>query len=131
MGVDVIAQQSHLIRSDPDVSIAVACHAIDITVDTHVCQSQLLTDGGVPDICTLVISEQGALTVEPDIIHLVGKGTQGFRTAQLLVGNLIGAPDSVLLVHHVAAEDSSVVVDDERTILTLADRADSTLRYAM
>ena len=36
----------------------------------------------------------------------------------------------MLLVHHVAAGYHTVVVDDERTVATLADRADGTLWYA-
>ena len=131
MRVDVIAQQSHLVGADPDISTSVACHTIDVSVDAHTCQSQFFTDGGIPGVCTLVVAEEGTLSIEPDVIHLVGKGPECLRPAQFLVGDLVGSPNGMLLVHHVAADDTSVIIDDECTVLTLADGADDTLRYTL
>ena len=127
LGVYVIAKQTHLVGTNPDVSVVVAGHTVDITVNTNTCQTQSVAYRGIPGVCTFVIFEQSTLPVEPDVIRLVGKSLQRLTSPQLLNSNLAGTPDGVLLVHHVAADDSSVIIDNQCTILTFADGTDGTL----
>ena len=131
MGIYVIAQQTQLVTANPDVSFLVASHTVDVTINAHTCQSQLVTEGGVPCAGILIVFEEGSLTVEPDIIHLVGKHLQRLGLPDLLCGNVAGAPDGMLLMHHVTTYKASVIIDDDGTVLTLTDRAYQSLRYAV
>ena len=128
-GVDIHPDETGAVSTYPDVTIAVAAHAVDGVVDADTRQTQFVADVRVPLIGTLVVDKQGSLTVQPDVVHLVGKGFQRVGVTQVAVGYLVGLPDGVLLVHDVAAGDASVFVDDECSVTTLADRADVTLRY--
>ena len=130
VGVDVHAYQSGAVGSHPDVAVAVATHAVHGVVHADARQTYPVAYARVPYLGVLVIDEERALTVEPDVVHLVGKGLQRVRPPQLALGNLVGTPHRVLLVHHVAAHHATVVIDDQRTVAALADRADGTLRYA-
>ena len=129
--VHVGANQSCAVGTYPDVAVAVACHAVHAVVHADAGQSQLVADVRVPYVGVLVVEHQRSLTVEPDVIHLVGKGLEGVRLAQSLTGYLVGLPNGVLLVHDVAAYQLSVVIDEHGTIATLADGADDTLGNAV
>ena len=48
----------------------------------------------------------------------------------MLLGDVVGLPDGVLLVHDVAADDASVLIDQYGAVATFADGADGTLRNA-
>ena len=47
------------------------------------------------------------------------------------LGDFVIGPRYVLLVHHVAAYETAVVVDDDGPVLAFADGADVTLRNAV
>ena len=91
----------------------------------------MLTERGIPSAGIFVISEKGTLTVKPNVVHIIGKHFQRLGLPEFSCGNLIGAPDGLLLVHHVAAYKTSVVINDDGTVLTLTDGAYQTLRHAM
>ena len=131
MGVQVHPQQSELVGGNPDVATLVAHHAVDVTVHAKTRQSETFADAGVPGSGTLVIHAEGALSVEPDIILLVGKGLERLGTALFQLRQSVGDPDGVLLVHHVAAGQFTVVIHDDGTVATLADRGDHTLWHAL
>ena len=76
MAVHVHPEKSHPVSSDPDISFVVARHAVHAPVDGDTCQSDTVTDGSIPDISTLIIHHQGSLTIEPDIVRLVGEDLQ-------------------------------------------------------
>ena len=44
---------------------------------------------------------------------------------------MVSCPYRVLLVHHVAANDATVVIHHECTVAALADRTDSALWYSV
>ena len=130
-GVDIEAYQTLTVGTYPDVAFAVACHTVDTVVGAGTDHTQLVTDGSVPGVGTLVVAHERALTVKPDIIHLVGKDFQRARFAQMLLGNVFVAPYGMFLVHDVAAYQSSIVIHNDGTILALADRTHCTLRYTL
>ena len=128
MRVDIHAQQACSVGTNPNVATAVASHTVDRMVHADTRQSQLIAHVGVPLVGVLVIHHQRALTVEPDIVHLVGKDTQRLTASQTILGNVIGLPYGMLLMHDVAAYQSSVFIHQECTVATLADRNDVSLR---
>ena len=129
--VHVHLDESGAVCSYPDITAAVAAHSVDGVVNADARQAELVADGGVPGVGAFLIDEEGALPVEPDVVHLVGKGFQRTALTQLLYGDAVGDPHGVLLVHDIAASNTPVVVDNQRTVATFADGADVALRYAV
>ena len=130
VGVDTESHQSRAVSANPDVALAVACHAIDAAVGTDARHSQLVANGRVPRVGGLEINHQRALTIEPDIVFLVGKGLERLAVSQLVFGNIVGLPHGVLLVHDITTHDTSVGVYCQHAVLTLAERAYFALRNA-
>ena len=129
--VDVGTYESHTVGTYPDVALAVAGNAVDAVVGIAARHAELVADGGVPGVGALVIEHECALSVEPDVVLLVGKGIERGRLAQVLLGNEVGLPDGMLLVHDVATDDAAVLIDDEGTVAALADGGDDALRHAV
>ena len=90
VGVDIHAYQTRSVCSNPDVSLAVASHACHTVVNACSRKPQLFSNSGVPCVGFLLLNHQCSLTVEPDVIHLVGKGLEGVAVSQTFCGNLIG-----------------------------------------
>ena len=121
MCVDIHAQQAQTVGTYPDVTAAVACHTVDAVVHADTSQSVLITNRGVPLVGVLVIHHERALSVQPDVIHLVGKGLQRFAASQSVIGDIVRLPYGMLLVHDVAAHQSSVLIHEYGTVATFAD----------
>ena len=92
VGVDIHLQQSRAVGGNPDVAFPVARHAVDAAVDAVAGESYGVADGGVPFVGFLVIHHQRALSVEPDVIYLVGKGLERLALSESFGGNLVGGP---------------------------------------
>ena len=128
--VHVHAHQSHAVCSYPDVAVAVATHAVYGIVNAYARQFQLVSYAGVPLSYCLVVHEQRALAVQPDVVHLVGKCLQRTSVAQSALGYVRSHPHGVLLVHHVAAGYAAVLVDYQRAVAALRNAAHRALRHA-
>ena len=85
----------------------------------------------VPTLGLLVVKEQRALSVKPDIVFLVREDTQRTRFTKFFVGNVIVAPYHILLMNDVKAYDTSVIIDIDYAVLAFAYRTDITLRNAI
>ena len=127
MGVDVDAHQSVTIGAHPDVATAVATHGVDSVVHGDTRQTQFIADVRVPHLGLLVIEEQRALTIEPQVVHLVGKHTQRLCLSQFLLCQVNIGPHHMLLWHHLAAHHSAIVIDQDGSVLTFAYRTDVAL----
>ena len=92
MSVDIHAQQSHAVGGNPYITISVAIHAIHTAVGLCSRETKLIAHGSVPMVCLLVIHHQRALSVEPDVIYLVGKGLERLALSESFGGNLVGGP---------------------------------------
>ena len=131
MRVNIHFQQSELVAANPDVARAVAGHTVDVPVYTVARQPERRTDIRVPRGGTLIIHIQCSLSVEPDVVHLVGEGTQRFRTTILQLWQSLCGPDCMLLVHHIATYEFSVIIHDDGSVSALTDRTDHTLRNSL
>ena len=123
MSVDVDAHQSVAAGSYPDIPATVACHRVDAEVNVGACQSQLVADSGIPRVHLFVVDKECALSVEPDIVKLVGKDFQRIGIAQTALGYLHVPPWRCLLSADITAYDTTVIVDHKRAIKAFADGA--------
>ena len=119
--VDVGANQSTTVCTYPDVTLTVASNAVDTMVGVNTRHLQLVANGGIPSIGALIIKHKGSLTIEPDVILQVGIGIQCVRLAKMLLGDIIVLPYTMLLMHDITTNDTSIIVDNQCTIATFAD----------
>ena len=124
-------QQSVAVSAYPNVTVFVACHAVDGVIYADARQAELVANGGVPFIGVLVIDEECALSVEPDVLVLIRVCLQRLGASQVALGHVVGLPDGVLLVHDVAAYNPSVIIDQDGTVRAFADGADGSLWNAL
>ena len=129
VGIDIATHQSGTVSGYPKVTTAVACHAVDTTVSIQARHTQLVADGRVPCVGLLVVKHQRALSIEPDIIHLVGESLQRLTVTQLMLRDKVSLPDNVLLVRDITTHDAAVSVHQQRSVATLAQRAYLTRRH--
>ena len=120
-----------MIGGYPDVSVAVAGHSVDAPVKTVAVILNLCAKSAVPGVRLLDVSEQCALSVKPQIVHLVGKDLQRSRFDEVLLAQGIIAPHHFRLVHDVATHNGSIAVHDDGSVSTFSDGAYLTLGNAL